>query len=807
MPHYMKLRKYFLYLVISNLLVYSTSAQLNEISGTVEDHEEKPLPLANVVVSLAADSTFVKGTATDDQGIFILRGLPKNRYLIYASYIRSTSDFVLLDLEKDTDLGTLKISNTTQELEEVEVISQRPVLEQKIDRLVFKVENTALTDTDVWDLLSKTPSVMVTGERLMINGDGNVGVLINGRRVNLPEADINNLLSGTSASNVEAVEVITNPPAKYSAEGGMLINIIMKKNLIAEYNGTVFNRYRQGVYAKHSLGTDHFFKGNKSDFSVNYTFSKDKNIRRHDDFVNFFGENNSVSTWVSSQDYLRRIERHGLNLFYDYQFNKKSRLSLATINSWNPGNSRLFDTQTTIDGLDDADFSSFHTLNASGENTLNTSFYADYVQGMKKSGEQLSISLHYTFYEYDRMQGMYSDFYDTDGTFIDTNSFSANSNNQISLYSAQLDYKTPIGNMNLETGIRYAGISSGSTNEQNVMGVDQIPIDLVEVGKFNYEESIYAAYVGLDGQKDDWNYKGGLRTEYTNALGVFDSEMPDVKNDYLKVFPSFSIQYSPDSNHNYKLWYYRRIIRPRFVIANPFQYFQTNNSVFENNPNILPSTRHYVAAAYTFAKFYTVDIFYRNQKNPIREMVLQDNGTKALFFKQVNFIDNVAYGLDLTLNKSFTNFWNTYAYFSVHERTFRFLDETTNNILKNNKWAWSLQFNNSFTLLEDKSLFADVRFYHNSKAVIGNTVQDDWSYLTISLRKSLLKKKASISLGVEDIFNQRSTVAVRNYSDQDNFSDYRFESRLLTFGFRYRFGNTGIKDNQKSKRTEERGRL
>jgi len=802
----MILRKYVLFLGFLNFLVYEAGAQLFEISGTVKNQQEQPMPLSNIIVSLAADSTFVKGTSTDDQGKFILQDLPKNRYMLYASYIGNESNRVFIDLDRNADSVNLMISNNVQELDEVEVVLQKPILEQKIDRFVFKVENTALTDTDIWDLLSKTPSVMVLNESLTINGNSKAGVLINGRKVNLPESDINNLLSGTSASNVEAIEVITNPPAKYSAEGGQLINIIMKKNLIAGYNGAVFNRYRQGVFAKHSVGTDHYFKGDKSDFSFNYSFGKNKNIRRHDDFVNFSQDDNSTSSWISKQDFLRRTERHGLNLFYDYQFNKKSRLSLATLNSWNPNNSRTFDTETTIEGDNEVAFAGFNTMNVSGENNLNTSIYADYVQEMDK-GKEFSVGLHFTYFDYKRDQELNNDFYDGNRNIINTNSFSADSNYKINLYSAQVDYNTPLGNMNLETGVRYAGIDSNSTNEQNVTGADQIPIELIDLQKFTYDESIYAAYAGIDGQDEDWTYKVGLRTEYTNTLGVFDSERPDVKNDYLMLFPSFSVQYKPNSNNNYKLWYYRRIQRPRFVIANPFQYFQTNNSVNEGNPNILPAARHYIAAAYTFAKFYTVDVFYRYERNPINEFVIQNNERKALFFQMANSHSQISYGLDVTVNKNFTNFWRAYAYLSIYDRTYRFMDSQTQNLISNGRLTWLLRFNNSFTFLQDKSLFADLGFFYHARNPVANTIQTNRSELTLTLRKSLWDKKASVSLGVVDIFNQGPVISARKYSDQDNFSDYRFESRLLTFGFRYRFGNTGIKDNKKSKNQAERRRL
>ena len=402
---------------------------------------------------------------------------------------------------------------------------------------------------------------------------------------------------------------------------------------------------------------------------------------------------------------------------------------------------------------------------------------------------------------------MKNDFLDVNDNVLSTNNLSGNLNNRIELYSARLDYERLVGEINLETGIRFAGITSESTNEQDVLDMNQLGVDLVEVGRFNYNESIYAAYIALNGKKGKWTYRGGLRTEYTKTEGVFDSERPDVKNDYLKLFPSFSLQYSLSSGNDFRLWYYRRITRPRFVIANPFQYFQTNNSVFEGNPNILPSTRHYAAASYNFAKNYTFEVFYRNQNNPIRQLVLQNNETKTLLFQQANFDSNVSYGLDIIYNKNIANFWNTYLSISAYDRTFQFIDSATNNVINNGQLTWSLQFNNSLTFLQDKSLFLDLNFFRYAEVAIANTIRDDFSALSISLRKSLWNKKASISVAVDDIFNQSSTPSTRRYSDQNNISDYRYESRLFRFGFRYRFGNTGLKGKRNNRGIEERRRI
>ena len=221
-------------------------------------------------------------------------------------------------------------------------------LEQKADRYVFNIENTALSDSDIWDVLKNTPGVVIINDKITVQNTGNISVLINGRKVNIPESDIINLLSGSSANNVSSIEVITNPPAKYSAEGGLLIDIKMKKNLIAGYNGSVFNRFVQGVFPKHTVGTDHFFKSKRTDFSMNYSFRKNKNLRRYTDITNFFENSVIDEAWQAEQQNISRTEQHNINLFFDYQLNDKNTLSFSSINSLRPYGSTFLDSDTQI---------------------------------------------------------------------------------------------------------------------------------------------------------------------------------------------------------------------------------------------------------------------------------------------------------------------------------------------------------------------------------------------------------------------------------------------------------------------------
>ncbi len=786
----------------------SLFSQEYQITGVVKNSENTPLPYANVLLLKSKDSTVLKGTSSDEMGKFEITSVAQGNYFLTISYLGNRSPLTPLAISADEDLGDVFYNEEAQALDEVVVISQKPKLERKVDRLVFSIANTSLADNDIWNVLKRTPSVVVIGNELSIKGSKNIGVMINDRMVNLPQEDIINLLSGTSASNVESVEVITNPPAKYSAEGGMLINIKMNRNLISGYNGAIFNRYEQGVFAKHSVGTDHYFKGKKADFSVNYTFNRSKDLTRYTDATTFVDDANSSSIWTAEQEYTRRQKRHNLSAFFDYEIDERNHLGLSTINMFNPDMNRFYNTETIIEDGNGTLPTSFVTTNDSDQDLVNSSFYLDWTHKLKKEGAELSANAHYTYYDSDRGQDLETDFFDGNGTVTGENDFTTRSMQQIDLYNVQLDYITPLGNSSrFETGLRYAGIDSESSITQQGFDRTQPGIDPTEAGVFKYDESIYAAYVSMDSKWDKWRFKTGLRAEYTETLGDLDIASEPTENNYLELFPSFSLDYTPNKKHRYNLYYYRRIERPRYNRINPFQIFQSNNSVIEGNPNLLPATRNYIAAGYTYDRTYTVEFFYKNQKNQNQELVFQDNESNLLRFLNRNLIQDISYGIDIWVNKDITNFWYTYIFFAGYYREDQFSDFDSGQLIENGRWTWFARANNSFSLLRDKSLAVDVDFIYYSPIVDGNAVRKSWNKLDLSLRKTLWNKKASISMGIADILNQANLFESRSFLDQNNSSSSRPENRLFTLGFRYKFGNTKIRDNQKSKRVDERNRI
>lgn len=783
------------------------TAQDFQISGTVLDNDQNPLVFANVLLQ-TADGTLIKGTTTDVNGLFTLNTIEAGDYLLFASYIESKSDVRTVSVTADLNIGTLIISNEAQALDEVVVTSQKPRLVEKADRYVFTIENTALSDSDIWDVLKRTPGIVIVNDQLTVNNTGNIGILINGRKVNIPEKDVINLLSGSSASNVQAIEVITTPPAKYSAEGGLLIDIKMKKNLVAGYNGAVYNRYIQGVFAKHTLGTDHFFKGKKTDLSLAYSFSNNKDLVRYTDVTNFFDNNLPNEIWTAEQNVISRRKQHNINAFFDYVLDERNTISLSTINSLTPNVNRLSFSETDIADIQGISDGGFDTANDSDFHLYNTSLYLDWVHKLKKEGSQISFNTHYTYYDYDRDQDIDTDFFNVNGTVTGQNDFITKSVQNTGLFSIQADYTTNLGSATtLETGLRYAGIASDNTIDQEGFDRNQPGIDPTEAGEFVYNEDISAAYVSMNNNWDNWILNAGLRAEYTETQSKLDTDTENNANNYLELFPSLSLLYTYKKKHTFKLNYYRRITRPRYSWLNPFQYFQNNNTVVEGNPDLLPTISNFVSLAYTFNKNITLSTFYEVRTNDFLQQVSQDNEGNLLRFIATNLEETMSFGLDVIYNKDITNRWSTYILFNNYYKENNFVDLETELLLKNTAWITQFRTIQSYTFLKDRSLFVDASFTYMSPTVIGNSNRDSFSQLGFYVRKTLWDKSASISLTVEDIFNQGNLFFTRQYLSQDNSSSFRPENRLVVLGFRYSFGNTKIRNNKKRKEVDERDRF
>ncbi len=794
------------------LLIFSMScfAQEYRVNGYVKDVNNNPIAYANVVITKNSEGIegSANGTSTDESGYFIIESLSAGNYTLKISFLGYTTYTKAVDLDGHTKFDTVVLEENLEALEDVTIVAKRPTVKRLVDRLVFNVENSTLSNNNVLDVLKHTPGVLVHDGSITIK-NSTPTVYINDRRVHLSSSEVQQLLEGTSATNVKSIEVITNPPAKYEAEGGAVLNIVTSKNIVAGYNGSVFGNYKQGSeFPKYSFGTSHFFKTKKLNTYVNYSINPRKDFRNNSESLNFTDN----TSWETDLKKTRKSKNQNINANIDYDFNENNSLGFSTNILVAPRE----DTKTRINSLTEVFNSTkvldstFNTSNNQVNETFNLAFTLDYTHKFKKIGEKLSVSLHHTNYDFSGFQDVNTGYFlpNTSVAFRN-NKFQTFSSQEIKLYTGQIDYELPISDSEqFEAGGKVSNINSESILNQFTFENDIKTEDLQNSDTFLYDETNYALYTSYSKDWDAWSLQGGLRAEFTNIKGNSLSTNLINNNDYIKFFPSLYILNRLNENNEIYFNYNRRIHRPRYSQLNPFKYFLNDNAYITGDPNLKPQIDDTFTLGYTLNNKFTFEVYYSFEKDPTYEIIFQDNDDNILKQINTNIDNNISYGLDFTTYTELFPRWNLYALTSLfyYENQF-FALESANELFTIDKWSVYAQLINYFSFLKDKSLTADIAFLHISPIVDGASDISSRSGLDINLRKTFWNNRASLNIRVTDIFNTQNFTQTTRYLNQDVFLKSRMENRLFTFGFNYKFGNYRLTSNKKEIDLNERNRL
>ncbi|UKM63972.1 TonB-dependent receptor [Flavobacteriaceae bacterium GSB9] len=791
--------------------VLGFSQEYYSISGSVKDSDNNPIAFANVILLVNEGSEPHMGVTTNDLGEFEINGIASGSYLLQITFLGYEAFSKEALISKNITLGNIVLKENLQELDGVTVMATRPTVKRLVDRLVFNVENSTLSNTNALDVLKHTPGVIVNDNKITVK-QTTPTVYINDRRVHLSINEIQQLLEGTSATNIKSIEVITNPPAKYEAEGGSVLNIVTNKNLVAGYNGSLFGNYKQGKeFPKYTFGTSHFFKTKKLNTYLNYSISPRKDYRNNDEYVNFIENEQIVTSWETDYKRIREKANQNINVNIDYEFNDNNSLAFSTSMLLAPrensktfaySNTNVFDANKVLD-------SSFLTTNRIVDETFNFAFTLDYLHKFKTEGEKLMISAHHTNYDFSNFQNVDTDYLFPDESLIRTNRFQTFTSKEIKLYTGQADYVLPIKNSGLfEAGLKYSNISSENILTQYAFENDVRFEDFENSDTFLYDEANYAFYASFAKDWETWSLKLGLRTELTEVKGNSISSGIVNKNNYTKFFPSVYISHQLDEKNEVYFNYNKRIYRPRYGQLNPFKYFLNDNVYVTGDPNLKPQVDDSFILGYTLNKKYTLEAFYRYENNPAIEILFQDNDENILKYINTNIDKSLSYGLDFTTYTAIVKRWSIYVLSSLfYYDNYFYAAESGNKLESNSKWSFYGRIDNYFSFLKDHSLTAELSYYYISSIADGPSTISDLSSLDFNLRKVLWNNRASISAGITDMFNSQYVTQTNRYLNQDVTINSRLENRLFTLGFNYKFGNFNLKNTQKNIELKERERL
>ncbi|AWG25993.1 TonB-dependent receptor domain-containing protein [Flavobacterium kingsejongi] len=592
------------------------SAQQYTVSGTITNQNNRPLEFVNAIL-LKNDTIAIQKTTADSLGVFSMIAEQGD----YTLRLEQFGTLVLkreISLFQTTNLGNITVEESIL-LEGVTINAQKKLVEQKMDRLVYNVENSIASQAmNGLDAIRNTPLVRVQDDNISIVGKGGVSVMINDRIVNLSGNELTNYLQSLRSDDIARIEVITTPPSKYDAQGNSgIINIILKRNPNMGWSGNVSGTYQRNSYNGYRTGATLNYQSEK--WSSSLKIRKYDLAYQLDGTRNLIGGQNSIYTTETRKD---QASAFGLNYSLDYKINDHSNAGF--IYDFSQGNydinaegSSRYEQQTQVD-------STLNTRAVQHWKTPTHTFNAYYDVKLDTLGKKINFTGNYLSNAPDKNNDFNTDNTTTNNQAIVRN----NSNMQYSIYSGQADLTIPYKFLTLETGAKYTFLDNTSNvGYYNYTGSNYI-LDPQNSNMFEYKEHNYAGYISLQKEfNEEWSAKAGLRYEYTALQGQAPGdENSNLKKEYGKLFPTAYVSYKPDEDHVFSLNYSRRINRPDFQSLNPFRWYTNPYMYYSGTPTLQPSYNNNVELSYSYKGKLTFGLYNQNSRNTTSSIARLEDG-------------------------------------------------------------------------------------------------------------------------------------------------------------------------------------
>ena len=794
-------------LMLCFLWTMTLGAQDFQLSGKVISDANEPIAFANVLIFTAPDSTYVGGTSADDFGKFTL-DVTEGLYKLYATYLGNNSQTITLDIQKSIAIGALVIKENTQNLDEVIVTAKKPTLTRTEDRIIFKVENTVLSQGNSWDILKATPGVILNQDNFLIKGS-NATVFLNNRPIKLTSDEIRSLLEGLSGAVIESVEVIPNPPAQYDANTGPILNIITSTPVTPGYKGNLNGTYTQAIFPKYTLGTSHFFKSGKFNVLGNYNLGINKNVGFQNREINFLNDQNqTLANWDGNSQIINKILSHNGLINIDYDIDDRNKMTLSTNILVVNNRESDIDMRNIISNPAGVVDSTFTTAVDVFSDYSNYSSDLTYTHQFKDGVSSLTLNGHYTQYNINKWSGLISNYFDSSNNFIRQFGFQNPQDNTIEIVTSQMDWTLPLAKGTFDWGGKFSNITSKNINTfQNFIGVDPA-IDASLNDNFVYDETVYAAYLQWRRGWDKFSFKLGVRGEFTDAVGTSIALNQVNKQSFFEPFPSVFLKYSINDANSLSFDFRRDLQRPNYNNLNPFRVFFNESDFTQGNPRLQPYFPLRFNLNYSLNDEFFIDVYYRDNDRYINDLVFQDNQLFDLRELYQNVLESTSYGLDFTLSKSLLDFWYVYTYVSLFHEDETFLAEESGNVPFTNEYEGIYAYlANYLTLSADGTFNGEITATYLSGFLFGSYISEEQLNVTLGLTKTFWDNKLSLSLAAEDIFRTNAPFSRSRYLNQDNGFVYQPETRFIRFGATYKFGNKGLEANEKELNKIELDRL
>ena len=802
--------------IFTGLLLMAASVQAQQITGTVKNEKGKELEKATVSLLKAQDSSVVKLVATGDNGVYSFNTIQPGRYLVntsYVGYVQAYSEVFEFTGSKVT-VPAITISKPSGDLAGVVITAKKPIIEVRADKMILNVEGTInAVGNDALELLRKSPGVMVDkDDNLSLAGKNGVQVYIDGKPSPLAGADLANFLKSTQSSQIEAIEIITNPSAKYEAAGNAgIINIKLKKNKSFGTNGAVNLGYAQGTYPKYTGGINLNHRNKNVNLYGTYNYNDSRSLMTmnstREQFDTLFDQNNRIDVLVKSHTYKAGV---------DYFLGQKSTIG-AMVNGTiadidvNTSGPMYFTYKPT--GVLNRILDATNTNDRSMKNFNGNLNYRYAITG----GTELNIDADYGKFKIGSNQYQPNFYYQPDGTTeISRAIYNMISPSDIKLYSLKVDYEQNFKGGRLGIGGKVGVVNTDNDFKRYDVFSSSKVLDTLKSNRFEYNENINALYVNYNKQlKKGIMFQVGVRAENTNLKGtstgfkqVVSTMIPydsAFKRNYTDLFPSAAVTFNKNPMKQWTISYSRRIDRPAYQDLNPFEFKLNEYSFMKGNTNLRPQYTNSIDITNIYKYRLTTKLTFSHVNDIFAQIPDTIDKTKGFLIKKNLATQNV---VALSISYPFQYKW--YSFFASLNSNYSHYKADFgggNRIVNQQVFSVSYFMQNSFDL--GKGWRGELTGLYISPSVYQGFFRTrTMGSVDIGLQKTLFSGKANVKFAVSDIFQTMKWSGTSNFAGVKSQFSGQGEMPQFKLNFSYRFGNSQVKAarQRKSALEEEKKR-
>ncbi|MBC7422563.1 MAG: TonB-dependent receptor [Ferruginibacter sp.] len=797
--------KLLLVVLISLCTLCNIYAQQTAISGQITTQSGSPLAGATVYLNHSVDSNLIKIAITNTDGYYEIGHVKAGKYFISASFNgytkNSTISFAVTENKKN-DVPNLILLLAGKNIQEIIVTGsrQKPTIEVTAGKTIFNVEGSInATGSNAFELLQKSPGITTDNEdNLSMKGKTGVLIYIDGRITQMHGPDLAGYLKSINSAEIEAIEMISNPSARYDAAGNAgIINIRLKKNNTIGLSAALIAGLNFGKHLKTNEAISLNYRNKNVNLFSNYSYNYGSNDNTFDMYR---VQNDTIYDQKSNQNI--KGSTQNVKAGVDFFISKISTIGIIYTGNFT-NNTTFSYSRTPSSAINTGNIDKIlYATNTIPANIKNQNVNANY-RYADTAGHELNIDIDHGFYESRKTSYQPNNYFTPPPeTFIYEKNYRNNTPINIAINTQKIDYVTPLKNGKLSMG---AKISHVKTDNKfilyNVVG-GQDTIDLKNCNLFLYKENVNAGYVSyFTPLSRKLHMQAGLRVENTvtnSKLTRFDQVMRTLGEDsihrnYTDFFPSLAFTFAMDSNNNFDLSYSRRIDRPNYIDLNPFETRVDELNFIKGNPYLRPQYTNSIQLTHTFKNKYITSVNYSHISD-FSTYIIDTAKINQNYVSKKNVGNEDIASINFSVPIDVTKWWNVYSSVIIYNSRYH-ANTGTERAININITSFNINAENSFRL--GHGFTTQLSAYYGSPFIsLGTFKSKAQGFIDIGLQKKIWHDDATIKISCTDILHTLKWQGESHYDGTHIIASSTWETKQLRLNFTYRFGRTQVKQSR-----------